>query len=69
MKIIVSKEDREYIEESIKSGEVLKEDLRRWFKEKWVDVSKKAIIHFNKVYDNVKLPISITLFPYTTLFR
>ena len=42
MKIIVSKEDRKYIEESIKSGEVLKEDLRRWFKEKWVDVSKKV---------------------------
>ena len=42
MRIIVSKEDKEYIEESIKSGEVLKEDLRRWFKEKWVDVSKKV---------------------------
>lgn len=42
MKFIVSKEDKEYIEESIKSGEVLKEDLRRWFKEKWVDVSKKV---------------------------
>jgi hypothetical protein len=42
MKIIVSKEDRQYIEESIQSGEVLKEDLRRWFKEKWVDVSKKV---------------------------
>jgi hypothetical protein len=42
MRIIVSKEDKEYIEESIKSGEVLVEDLRRWFKEKWVDVSKKV---------------------------
>jgi len=42
MKIIVSKQDKEYIEESIKSGEVVKEDLRRWFKEKWVDVSKKV---------------------------
>ena len=42
MNIIVSKEDKEYIEESIRSGEVLKEDLRRWFKEKWVDVSKKV---------------------------
>lgn len=42
MKIIVSKEDKQYIEESIKSGDVLKEDLRRWFKEKWVDVSKKV---------------------------
>jgi uncharacterized protein RhaS with RHS repeats len=41
MRFIVSKEDKNYIEESIKSGEVLKEDLRRWFKEKWVDVSKK----------------------------
>jgi hypothetical protein len=42
MNIIVSKEDKEYIEESLKSGEVLQEDLRRWFKEKWVDVSKKV---------------------------
>lgn len=42
MKIIVSKEDKEYIYESIKSGEVLAEDLRRWFKEKWVDVSRKV---------------------------
>jgi hypothetical protein len=40
--IIVSKEDKEYIEECIQSGEVLKEDLRRWFKEKWVDVSRKV---------------------------
>lgn len=42
MNIIVSKEDKEYIEECLKSGEVLQEDLRRWFKEKWVDVSKKV---------------------------
>jgi hypothetical protein len=42
MKIIVSKEDKQYIDESIQSGEVLKEDLRRWFKEKWVDVSRKV---------------------------
>jgi hypothetical protein len=42
MNIIVSKEDLKYINESIESGEVLKEDLRRWFKEKWVDVSKKV---------------------------
>ena len=42
MEFIVSKEDKEYIEECLKSGEVLKEDLRRWFKEKWVDVSKKV---------------------------
>jgi hypothetical protein len=42
MRIIVSKEDKEYINECLKSGEVLKEDLTRWFKEKWVDVSKKV---------------------------
>jgi len=42
MEFIVSKEDKEYINECLKSGEVLKEDLRRWFKEKWVDVSKKV---------------------------
>ena len=42
MKIIVSKEDKEYINECLKSGEVLREDLARWFKEKWVDVSKKV---------------------------
>jgi hypothetical protein len=42
MNIIVSKEDKEYINECLESGEVLKEDLRRWFKEKWVDVSRKV---------------------------
>jgi hypothetical protein len=42
MKILVNEEDKNYIIESIKSGEVLTEDLRRWFKEKWVDVSKKV---------------------------
>jgi hypothetical protein len=42
MKILVNEEDLKYIEESIINGEVLKEDLRRWFKEKWVDVSKKV---------------------------
>jgi hypothetical protein len=42
MKILVNKEDYKYIQESLKSGEVLKEDLNRWFKEKWVDVSKKV---------------------------
>ena len=42
MRIIVSKEDKQYINECIESGEVLKEDLRRWFKEKWVDVSRKV---------------------------
>ena len=40
-KIRVSKEDQQYIEECISSGEVLREDLGRWFKEKWVDVSRK----------------------------
>lgn len=42
MKIHVNEEDLNYVKESIKSGEVLVEDLRRWFKEKWVDVSKKV---------------------------
>lgn len=42
MKILVNEEDLKYVEESIMNGEVLKEDLRRWFKEKWVDVSKKV---------------------------
>ena len=42
MKILVNEEDLVYIEESIMNGEVLKEDLRRWFKEKWVDVSRKV---------------------------
>jgi len=42
MKILVNKEDLKYIQESLESGEVLKEDLNRWFKEKWVDVSKKV---------------------------
>jgi hypothetical protein len=42
MKILVNEEDLNYIEESMMNGEILKEDLRRWFKEKWVDVSKKV---------------------------
>jgi hypothetical protein len=42
MKILVGEEDLKYIEESLNNGEVLQEDLRRWFKEKWVDVSKKV---------------------------
>ena len=42
MRIIVSKEDKQYINECLESGVVLKEDLRRWFKEKWVDVSRKV---------------------------
>jgi len=42
MKILVNKEDLKYLQESLESGEVLKEDLNRWFKEKWVDVSKKV---------------------------
>ena len=41
MKIYISEEDLSYVNESIESGEVLKEDLARWFKEKWVDVSRK----------------------------
>jgi hypothetical protein len=40
-KIHISEEDFQYIKESIESGEVLAEDLGRWFKEKWVDVSRK----------------------------
>jgi hypothetical protein len=40
--IHISKEDLLYVNECIESGEVLKEDLARWFKEKWVDVSKKV---------------------------
>lgn len=36
------KEDLQYIKESIEKGDVLTEDLRRWFKEKWVDVSRKV---------------------------
>jgi hypothetical protein len=42
MKIHINEEDLKYVKESIKSGEVLVEDLRRWFKEKWVDVSRKV---------------------------
>lgn len=42
MKILVNEEDKNYILDSINSGEVLNEDLRRWFKEKWVDVSRKV---------------------------
>lgn len=42
MKILVNEEDLKYIEESIMNGDILKEDLRRWFKEKWVDVSRKV---------------------------
>ena len=42
MKILINEEDLIYVEEAIMNGYVLKEDLRRWFKEKWVDVSKKV---------------------------
>jgi len=42
MNIKVSQEDLEYINESLENGEVVKEDLKRWFKEKWVDVSRKV---------------------------
>ena len=41
MKIHVNEEDLQYIKLSINNGEVLQEDLGRWFKEKWVDVSRK----------------------------
>jgi hypothetical protein len=41
MKIHINEEDLQYIKLSIKNGEVLEEDLGRWFKEKWVDVSRK----------------------------
>lgn len=41
MKIYINEEDLIYVEESLINGEVLKEDLGRWFKEKWVDVSRK----------------------------
>lgn len=42
MKILVNEEDKKYIQECLENGEVLREDLRRWFKEKWVDVSRKV---------------------------
>lgn len=42
MKILLNEEDLIYLEESIINGEIVKEDLARWFKEKWVDVSKKV---------------------------
>ena len=41
MKITINEEDKIYLEECLSSGEVLQEDLGRWFKEKWVDVSRK----------------------------
>ena len=42
MKIHINEEDKKYMEDCISSGEVLQEDLCRWFKEKWVDVSRKV---------------------------
>jgi hypothetical protein len=42
MKILVNEEDLKYIEEAIMNGKILKEYLKRWFKEKWVDVSRKV---------------------------
>ena len=42
MKILINEEDLIYVEEAIMNGYVLKEDLKRWFKEKWVDVSRKV---------------------------
>ena len=41
MKIHINEEDKEYLEDCLSRGEVLQEDLGRWFKEKWVDVSRK----------------------------
>ena len=41
MKIQVNEQDLQYIKLSLKNGEVIQEDLGRWFKEKWVDVSRK----------------------------
>ena len=40
MKIHINEEDKKYMEDCISSGEVLQEDLGRWFKEKWVDISR-----------------------------
>jgi hypothetical protein len=42
MKIHINEEDLQYVKLSLKNGDVLQEDLGRWFKEKWVDVSKKV---------------------------
>lgn len=42
MKVLLNEEDLIYVEESIINGNILKEDLKQWFKEKWVDVSKKV---------------------------
>lgn len=42
MKILINEEDKKYMEECLANGEVLQEDLGRWFKEKWVDVSRKV---------------------------
>ena len=41
MKILVNEDDLQFIKLSLKNGDVLNEDLGRWFKEKWVDVSRK----------------------------
>jgi hypothetical protein len=40
-KIRINNEDYQYLKETIKSGKILTENLSRWFREKWVDVSKK----------------------------
>lgn len=42
MKILINEEDKKYMEECLANGEILQEDLARWFKEKWVDVSRKV---------------------------
>jgi hypothetical protein len=41
MKVLINEEDLQYIKLSLQNGEVIEEDLARWFKEKWVDVSRK----------------------------
>ena len=41
MKITINEEDKVYLEECLSNGEVLQEDLGRWFKEKWETPSGK----------------------------
>ena len=42
MKILISETQIKNLFKSFKTDETVNEDLRRWFKEKWVDVSKKV---------------------------
>ena len=42
MKILISETQIKNLFESFKTDETVNEDLKRWFKEKWVDVSKKV---------------------------